>query len=355
MENPNLLKLIFPAVCLGLLSGCNSSPTPPPIRCVAVEANESPANTGAIGVNLFGRERTIDMAQFERVELDIPYADGANERQRLDIAYPRSGRAPFKFIVVFHGGGWLTGQKQSEAIAPIFQATTQGYAVVSVNYRLDQAGRWPLNLHDAKAAIRFIRAHAARYDLDATNIVVWGNTAGGYLAQMLAATNERLEFEDLGMGTVGTSSSVQGVVSWCGVADVSALAGTNAGGIPRIMGRARSDYAPGGAIGNTANPIDHVRSVFPPILLVHGTHDKVVPYEQSVRMKARINRMTGRETAILKTFEGATHGDPVIKANANVADNLHFVDRILYPDGINPYRSSHYIDIRLKEPEAALR
>ena len=288
-------------------------------------------------------ERTVDMTQFTRTELDIPYANTDNMRQTLDITYPVTGMAPYKMIVLFHGGGWTVGNKRSAAIAAVFQATTQGYAVVSVNYRLSGEVTWPVPLHDAKAAIRFLRAHADAYQLDAEKIVAWGASAGGHIAEMLAATNNQPAFEDVSMGNKNFSSAVQGVVAWYAVSAMNTLSDRVAFMANAILGydvRENRDKV------RDASPIELVTGAFPPILLVHGTNDRMVPYRQSVEMRETINKATGKETASLIIIKGAYHGDPVIMTMKRVAEYLDFVDTILF-GGKNPFRNTRYRDIRI--------
>lgn len=302
------------------------------------------ATLGESSANASGKERNVDMSQFSKTALNIPYAGNSNARQMLDIAYPSVGKAPYKTIIVFHGGGWMSGNKQSETIASIFQATTQGYAIISVNYRLSDEVKWPKPLHDAKAAIRFIRANANRYLLDTKKLVVWGASTGGHIAEMLAATNDQPAFEDLSMGNKDASSAVQGVVSWYGIANVSSLVSTGVPSANRIMG---FDVHANKARTHDANPIELVTNRFPPILLVHGTNDQIVPYQQSVDMQRKVNEVTGKRTAELVLYKGASHGDGVIKSKNNVAKCLDFVDSILF-DGKNPYRNTNYTDIKIK-------
>jgi Esterase/lipase len=284
------------------------------------------------------------MSQFSKTALDIPYAENSNPRQTLDIAYPSVGNAPYKTILLFHGGAWMSGNKQSETIASIFQATTQGYAVVSVSYRLSDEVKWPKPLHDAKAAIRFIRANAGKYQLDTKNLVVWGASAGGHIAEMLAATNNQPAFEDLSMGNPNASSAVQGVISWYGIANVSTLGDAVVAPASKIMG---FDVRTNKARTHDANPIELVTPRFPPILLVHGTNDQIVSYQQSVDMQKKVNEVTGKKTAQLVLYKGASHGDGIIKSKENVARCLNFVDSILF-DGKNPYRSTNYMDVRTR-------
>ncbi|MES2891987.1 MAG: alpha/beta hydrolase [Bacteroidota bacterium] len=292
-----------------------------------------------------GKDRKIGMSQFRRKALDIAYTTAKNPRQVLDIIYPDTGAAPYKCIVVFHGGGWAYGSKQSETVAPIFQAISQGYAVVSVDYRLADEVTWPKPLHDAKAAIRYVRANAFRHLLDATNIVVWGVASGGHLAEMLAATNNQPGFEDLALGNPFTSSAVQGVVAWYPVSDISELPDAMSAAAGKIMGVNVKDNK---TQLREMNPVELVTKDFPPILLVHGTKDQLIPFSQSVSMQQKVNEATGKMIATLRRIEGAVNGDPQIKSPESFSQDLDFVDRILFA-GKNPHRQRNYISINLDQ------
>ncbi|MBN2634424.1 MAG: alpha/beta hydrolase [Bacteroidales bacterium] len=305
--------------------------------------SEAVRGTGADNFTVPGHEEgTIDMSLFPTAVLNVHYVADDNQSHLLDIIYPFYGRPPFKTIVLFHGGGWTSGDKQSASLAPLLQATTQGYAVVSVNYRLAGEVAWPGPLHDAKAAIRFLRANSDKYRIDTEKIVVWGLSSGAHLATMLAATNDSPGFEDLSMGNPGMSSSVQGVVSWYGVSDITTLSDEGTKVVNRFMG---FDVRSGDNRSSEASPAGLITKKFPPILLVHGSDDQIIPYGQSVEMQKKINETTGSDIAELKIIEGAGHDDPDIKTTENMADNLNFVDRILY-DGSNPHRGTNYITFR---------
>jgi len=304
-----------------------------------------PADIGEFTVDLHKRPQEILMNQFKKTALDIPYTHSKNPAQQLDIVYPFVGDAPYKVIVNFHGGGWEAGSKRSANSAAVQWATYQGYAVVNVGYRLSGDAKWPAQIYDAKAAIRFIRANAKKYRLDADKLVVWGNSAGGHIAEMLAATNDNPRMEDLSMGNPTSSSQVQGVVAWYGVSEITSLAKLGEPSGDKLMGYCISCKL---EKSRAASPIEYVNKNFPPILLVHGTNDQVVPFVQSIKMAKNVNTATGKEQARLKLFINASHGDPAIKSVENVADNLNFVDSILFPDGKNPYRSLNYKPIQIK-------
>ncbi|MEL4026632.1 alpha/beta hydrolase [Lysinibacillus endophyticus] len=290
-----------------------------------------------------GEPQYINMNQFKTF-LNLPYANTKNPRQQLDIIYPSVGNAPYKVIVNFHGGGWISGSRKSANHAAVMLATQQGYAVVNVGYRLATEAVWPAQLYDAKAAIRFIRAHARKYRLNTNNIVVWGNSAGGHIASMLAATNGMKEMEDLSMGYEKYSSDVQGVVSFYGISDVTDMGNEGVKYANALLGFNVQDNP---EKARTANPIEYVSEDFPPIFILHGTNDQIVPFEQSVKFAEKINRITGRNQAQLKLMIKAKHGDKNIKSVENIDESLNFVDKIMYPDRKNPYRTKRYKEIKI--------
>jgi len=290
-----------------------------------------------------GTSQYIDMDQFKKRYLNIPYTDTENERQQLDIVYPKIGNPPHKTIVALHGGGWSSGDRKSASLKTLQMATQQGYVVINVGYRLTDEAKWPAQLHDVKAAIRFIRANAKQYRLDTRNIVVWGNSAGGHLASMLAATNGRKEMEDLSMGNSNASSEVQGVVSWFGISDITKLPDNSINIANKLMGYNVRENAEDAKI---ASPINYVTKDFPPIYMIHGTNDRIVPFEQSVEFAKKINNITGKKQASLKLHINAGHGDNNIRNTTNVDETLNFIDKIMYTDRKNPYRVKRYKEIR---------
>ena len=162
--------------------------------------------------------KAVDMSQFKRTYLDIPYAD-AHEREKLDLVLPDEGEGPFPVVVAVHGGAWKFRFKRADNIAGLFQAASQGYAVASVGYRLSSHAKWPAQVNDVKAAIRYLRNHAEEYHLDPECVIVCGNSSGGHIAQTVAATNDDIDYEDCLLGDCG-DSSVQGCFSMYGVSDI---------------------------------------------------------------------------------------------------------------------------------------
>lgn len=292
----------------------------------------------------------VDPAQFKRKWLDVPYAT-ASPSQKLDIYLPDEGEGPFPVVVLVHGGGWCSGDKRGVTMLPAFKLPSQGYALVSVEWRFGQEEPVPAMIHDAKAAIRFIRAHQEQYLLDGNKVAIWGNSSGGYIANMVAATGWCTGLiEDLSLGWEDQHSEVQALVSWYAVTDMfqedlccplseeeglryvepGALDQVLSTGLPSMqavgMGFVpRKNYEQSMAM----SPVCYVESNFPPALFQHGMADPIVPFTQSVAMVRLVNDAAGEQRAKLDLFDGAVHGDPVIKSDENLVRVLQFLDEVL--------------------------
>ncbi len=287
-----------------------------------------PGDQGAMPMEALRREPIT-------LELDVPYAATGNPRQRLDLYLPKkpaSDRLPV--IVFFHGGGWRWGDKRDGAGQLLPFVRGGAYAGVSAGYRLSAEVRWPAQIHDAKAAIRWVRAQADRYGFDPGRIAVFGRSAGAHLALMLGLSGAVPELEgDLGPHA-GTSSRVCAAVNFFGITDMLAMIGQ-----PGDIDRARPD-APealliGGALpDNTvralaASPIRYVSSDDPPVLTLHGTADRIVPYDQAVRLDKALS--DAGVPSFLITVAGAGHGGFPDGAFERVND---FFSRFLHDEDI---------------------
>ncbi len=153
-----------------------------------------------------------------RISPDIEYARAGNISLRLDLYVPGT-KGPHPLFVWIHGGAFLGGDKARIFWTPVSSLEERGYAVASINYRLSGQAAFPALVQDAKAAIRWLRANGARYEIKADRIVVGGESAGGYLAAMLGTTGGVAALEDLSMGNPKESSRVQGVVDFFGPTD----------------------------------------------------------------------------------------------------------------------------------------
>ncbi len=229
-------------------------------------------------------------------ELDTPYAATGNPRHRLDLYLPKNRKGEkLPVIVFFHGGGWMQGDKSYGTAALMPFLCTGQYAGASVGYRLSGEAQWPAQIYDCKAAIRWLRANARKYALDTDRIGVWGMSAGGHLALMLGVSGDVPELEgDIGPYK-GVSSKIAAVVNFFGVSELLAIIGQ-----PSDFDRTRSDAPEAKLIGGglhenpekakAASPITYVTANDPPVLTVHGTKDRTVPYDQAVRLDAALRK-----------------------------------------------------------------
>jgi acetyl esterase/lipase len=262
--------------------------------------------------------------------LDLRYADTA-ARQLLDLYLPDTPPPPggYPLIVHIHGGAWRVGDKRDRQLHAPQQMLAQGYALAAVNYRLSGEARFPAQIHDVKAAIRWLRAHAAEYRLDPQRVAAWGGSAGGHLASLVGTSAGVAALEDLAMGHPTQRSDVQAVVSWFGPTDFLKMdvylrqtgCGTPDHGAPdspesQLLGAPISEVPD--AV-RRANPESWLRPDCPPFLLQHGTRDHLVPYQHSVRLADRIDEVAGAGRARLTLLEGARHGGPEFETAENLA------------------------------------
>jgi acetyl esterase/lipase len=216
---------------------------------------------------------------------NIPYVTGGALDQQLDLYIPTNLKGE-PLIVFVHGGGWRHGDKAGDSLNPNnLQLLWGGYAMASINYRLTPDSLWPAQIEDCKAAIRWLKAHAADYGYDPNRIGVIGESAGGHLVAMLGTTSGKKLFE---VGeNLSYSSDVNCVVNLFGVDDFSrtpSAAGTLLGA------ENKSDPE----LIRSVSPVSYVHKEEPPMLIVHGTDDKLVPYEQAQILVTAMDKVKAR-------------------------------------------------------------
>ena len=234
---------------------------------------------------------------------DLAYVEKGHERNKLDMYLPKSDK-PTPLVVWIHGGAWQTGSKNA---CPALFLTEKGYAVASINYRLSQHAIFPAQIEDSKAAIRWLRANAKKYNLDAEKLAVWGSSAGGHLVALLGTSGDVKELEGKG-GNAEQSSRVQCVVDFFGPTDFTKMGGNHdKPGSPEsnLIGGAVSANAEKAA---KADPITYVSKDDPPFLIVHGDKDNTVPFNQSELLTAALKK-AGVEVELIP-IKGGGHGGP---------------------------------------------
>jgi len=235
---------------------------------------------------------------------------GGRASLKLDLFLPPAGARPFPLVVFIHGGGWQTGGKGQ---CPARYLGPKGYAVASISYRLSQQAKFPAQIEDCKAAIRWLRANAQMYGLDGERIGVWGSSSGGHLAALLGTTGDVAALDGTG-GNAGVSSRVQAVVDWFGPTDFLQM-DAHAPADSRIQHDSPASPESnlvGGPIQENkeacakASPLTYVSRDDPPFLIMHGDKDNLVPIHQSEILHAALHRV-GLESTFIPV-EGAGHG-----------------------------------------------
>ncbi|MGY1846484.1 alpha/beta hydrolase fold domain-containing protein [Blastococcus sp. SYSU DS1021] len=252
-----------------------------------------------------------------RVFSGVTYACPAGYRPlQLDVWVP-PGEKPAPLVVWIHGGAWMTGDRRylPETLRPdsLFEAfVAAGLAIATIDYRFSLEAPFPAQLHDAKAAVRYLRAHAGELGVDVTRIGVAGESAGGHLAALVALTGHRADLEG-DLGVVGPSSGVDVAVDWYGVSDLSTMPGVTppphiAAKLPEVMRVPAEKHLLAGldeATTADASPVTHVTAGAPPFLLIHGTADWLVPFNQSQQLADAMSA-AGVDVRLVPV-EGAEH------------------------------------------------
>ena len=273
-------------------------PTRSVLLCALLLLNLAPA---------FAIETPRERAETAREFKDIAYVESGHGQQRLDIYLP-ANPGPHPLIVYVHGGAWRGGSKND---MPLGKLVAQGFAVASVDYRLSPVAAFPAQMHDIKAAIRFLRAKAGEYGFDARRFAIAGSSAGGHLAALAGVTAGHADIE----GSLGVhrdqSSGVQAIISFFGASDLTTIFAQSTphglkmrvpalelllGGQPD----AKADLA------RLASPVFQADAHAPPLLLIHGDQDPQMPIAQAHELQGRYEAL--RLPVEFHVIHGAGHG-----------------------------------------------
>lgn len=219
------------------------------------------------------------------IQKDVQFGSPGKPHQTMDIYLPR-GDGPFPAVVCWFGGGFTGGNKGAMAAMCALLAD-KGFVAAAPGYRLADVKQerygWPQNLHDAKCAVRYLRAHAAKYKVDADHIAGLGHSSGAYLAMMVGFTSGKSELEGSD-GWPDVSSKLSAVVNIAGVSDRRGKLGT---GTLNLLGKGYEDKADLRAL---ASPVVQVSKDSPPVYTLHGADDKTVLPESAQELDAALKK-----------------------------------------------------------------
>ena len=270
-----------------------------------------------------------------RFERDLSYIPDGDAAQKLDLYLPEQAPdKPLPLVVHIHGGGWRGGNKYP---CPVVGMVRHGYAVASVEYRFSQKALFPAQIQDCQAAIRWLRGNAKRFGINPARVGVIGASAGGHLSALVGTSGGRKIFEAIG-GFVEESDRVQAVCDIFGPSDFSTVVkqaevdrnvrnifkfNTPSDPYSSLVGGSLEDAG----LTSKVSPVRHVSELTPPFLILHGTHDALVPIAQSEQL-ADVLKAQG-VPVWFQRFPGAGHGGPVFSRPAVTALVQRFFSKFL--------------------------
>jgi acetyl esterase/lipase len=248
----------------------------------------------------------LSSAATPRIVRDVEFANVDTYSLKLDLYLPPEVKGP-PLLVWIHGGGWKAGSKNG---CPISWLTDDGYAVASISYRLTDRAIFPAQIHDCKAAIRWLRANAGKYGYSTAKVAVSGSSAGGHLAALVGTSGDVKELEGTVGGNLDQSSRVDAVVDFYGATDFVLRSKTQPhraneeGSVVYLLLGGGADQKV--ELAKQASAAFHVTSDDPPFLVFHGSNDKTVLIDQSERIN-EVYTKAGLPIA-LHVLKGSGHG-----------------------------------------------
>ncbi|MEK6644747.1 MAG: alpha/beta hydrolase [Planctomycetota bacterium] len=236
----------------------------------------------------------------------VDYVTRGTTKLYMDVFTPINAPAPRPAVVLFHGGGWVVGDRSDECNLAAFLAS-MGYTAATASYRLctEQGPHYPIPMQDALAAVKYMRSHAADFGADPTRIAVGGESAGGQLALMIGLVKDHAIFGD--DSHAGVSTEVSAVINIYGPSDLSLLF-AGSGFVVQKLALAYLGCTPRDCPEKwkAASPVTYVRKDAPPVLTIQGDNDTVVPYAQAETLQKAIQAVGGRSRLV--RVRGAGHG-----------------------------------------------
>lgn len=266
---------------------------------------------------------------------DLTYAAVEGTSLQADLYLPGTATPP-PTVVYIHGGGWAVGSRRDHCDTRLTAIAAAGLAVLSIDYRLIDKAHFPAQIHDVKAAIRWIRGNAGVFGVDADRVGVWGASAGAVLAALVGLTAGQPEWEGDGATDSEFTSDVHAVVFWFGISDFIATTSRSALESQLVPDGPEAAFLGLGSaaeivdqlnVARRASPVSWVHAKAPPFLIAHGDRDRIVPQSESVALHAALTRVGAESTLV--TIGGAGHEDEAFDSDANIAITAGFLDATL--------------------------
>jgi acetyl esterase/lipase len=260
---------------------------------------------------------------------NVTYAKANNVELKLDLYLPKNRANPTPTLILFHGGGWVDGQKERNVLF-LLPYLSMGWSAINVEYRTGHQSPAPAAVEDARCALRWITNHAREYSLDASKFVLTGTSAGGHLSLITGMLPANTVFDRQcvvdGGARWNTATvpevKVAAIVNWFGIGDVAdLLEGPNAKNYAREWFGSMSNPQ---ELAKQLSPVNYVRAGLPPIITIHGEFDDVAPYSHAVRLHAALDK-AGVPNQLV-TIKGRKHGgfnrDEMVQSYAAIREFL---------------------------------
>jgi len=242
---------------------------------------------------------------------NITYTKANNIELKLDLYLPKNRTNPTPTLILFHGGGWVDGQKERNVLY-LLPYLAMGWSAVNVEYRTGHQSPAPAAVEDTRCALRWVGYHAREYSLDPSKFVLTGTSAGGHLSLITGMLPANTVFDrqctiqgnDRWNTATVPEPKVAAIVNWFGISDVADLLdGPNARNYVREWFGSMSNAE---QLAKQVSPINYVRAGLPPIITIHGENDDIAPYNHSVRLHAALDK-AGVPNQLV-TIRGRKHG-----------------------------------------------
>lgn len=276
-----------------------------------------------------------------RKYLDLTFYEKDGFSGLLDLYLPEKGEGPFPLILNVSGGGWFFGLKSTVHLGNMVDvALANGFAVASMACVSSRLKKYPYQIWEIKAAIRFLRSQAKRYHLDAEHFVLWGPSSGGHLSLMTAMTDHVPRLDEPVLGYPGVSASIQAVIATYPITEIGVSGGQfREEGIQPLYPTSGIQSNEGIFLGNApenvpelcreASPVSYITKDSPPLYLQHGRQDQVVPFIQSQRFAEKYILAVGQEKVYFQAIDDAGHSDPRFESVETCQNICDFLKRVL--------------------------
>lgn len=260
--------------------------------------------------------------EIKRKYVNISYAN-RTDYEKLDIYLPETGDGPFPVLIDVHGGGWFYGSRSSKRMDPVLLGLDKGYVVVSVDYTLSKYEKFPLQVCELKAAIRFLRKNADKYKLDVNKMAMWGLSAGAHLAMLTAYSADSKMLDDAELSDTTISCRLQALVALYGPVNLGNSDECTEESMESILLGTLPQNSP--ETVKKANPCTYVTKEAPPTFLQYGDSDEIVSIENGMEIYKTLENSRTKQD-YYEVIHGAKHADKLFRTNENNKKIYEFLE-----------------------------